>query len=88
VLVLRAPRWRSGVLVAFTFVQSRVIETALFPYAVLLQVTPVVAIAPLIIIWVKDPTASLGVLRDAWWRCSPIIANTIARACAASTPGC
>jgi NitT/TauT family transport system permease protein len=42
-----------GVLIAFAFVQSRVIETALFPYAVLLQVTPIVAIAPLIIIWVK-----------------------------------
>ena len=27
---------------------------SLFPYAVLLQVTPIVAIAPLIIIWVKD----------------------------------
>ena len=37
-----------GVLIAFTFVQSRLIETALFPYAVLLQVTPIVAIAPLI----------------------------------------
>ena len=48
-----------GVLIAFAFVQSRVIETALFPYAVLLQVTPIVAIAPLIIIWVKSPTASL-----------------------------
>ena len=50
-----------GVLIAFAFVQSRVIETALFPYAVLLQVTPIVAIAPLIIIWVKNPTASLVV---------------------------
>ena len=36
------------------FVQSRWIEMSLFPYAVLLQVTPIVAIAPLIIIWVKD----------------------------------
>ncbi len=48
-----------GVVVAATFVQSRTIETAFFPYAVLLQVTPIVAIAPLIIIWVKDPLASL-----------------------------
>ena len=37
----------------------------LFPYAVLLQVTPIVAIAPLIIIWVKDPTAVAGDLRHA-----------------------
>ena len=28
-------------------------EASLFPYAILLQVTPIVAIAPLIIIWVK-----------------------------------
>ena len=48
-----------GVLISFLFVQSRAIETALFPYAVLLQVTPIVAVAPLIIIWVKNPTASL-----------------------------
>ena len=31
-----------GVLIAFAFVQSRRLETALFPYAVLLQVTPIV----------------------------------------------
>ncbi|HKP66420.1 MAG TPA: ABC transporter permease, partial [Casimicrobiaceae bacterium] len=41
-----------GVAVALVFVQSRWIEMSLFPYAVLLQVTPIVAIAPLIIIWV------------------------------------
>ena len=46
----------AGVLISFLFVQSKLIETALFPYAVLLQVTPIVAVAPLIIIWVKDPT--------------------------------
>jgi NitT/TauT family transport system permease protein len=64
-----------GVLIAFTFVQSRVIETALFPYAVLLQVTPIVAIAPLIIIWVKEPTASL-VICATLVALFPIIANT------------
>ena len=64
-----------GVIVAFTFVQSRIIETAFFPYAVLLQVTPVVAIAPLIIIWVKDPTASL-VICATLVALFPIIANT------------
>jgi NitT/TauT family transport system permease protein len=64
-----------GVLIAFTFVQSRVIETALFPYAVLMQVTPIVAIAPLIIIWVKDPTASL-VICATLVALFPIIANT------------
>jgi NitT/TauT family transport system permease protein len=64
-----------GVLIAFAFVQSRVVETALFPYAVLLQVTPIVAIAPLIIIWVKSPTASL-VICATLVALFPIIANT------------
>lgn len=64
-----------GVLVAATFVQNRVIETAFFPYAVLLQVTPIVAIAPLIIIWVKDPIASL-VICATLVALFPIISNT------------
>ena len=64
-----------GVLIAFTFVQSRLIETALFPYAVLLQVTPIVAIAPLIIIWFKDPTLSL-VICATIVALFPVIANT------------
>ena len=64
-----------GTAIAFAFVQSRAIETAFFPYAVLLQVTPIVAIAPLIIIWVKDPTASL-VVCAALVALFPIIANT------------
>jgi NitT/TauT family transport system permease protein len=41
-----------GVLLAVLSAQSRLIEISLFPYAVILQVTPVVAIAPLILIWV------------------------------------
>ncbi len=64
-----------GVAIAFAFVQSRIVETALFPYAVLLQVTPIVAIAPLVIIWVKDPTASL-VICATLVALFPIIANT------------
>lgn len=48
-----------GVAIAFLFVQSRAIEASLLPYVVLLQVTPIVAIAPLIIIWVENPTAAL-----------------------------
>lgn len=64
-----------GVLISFLFVQSRLIETALFPYAVLLQVTPIVAIAPLIIIWVKQPTASLVVCATLV-ALFPIISNT------------
>jgi NitT/TauT family transport system permease protein len=64
-----------GTAIAFAFVQSRAIETALFPYAVLLQVTPIVAIAPLIIIWVQDPTAAL-VVCAALVALFPVIANT------------
>lgn len=64
-----------GVLISFLFVQSKFIETALFPYAVLLQVTPIVAVAPLIIIWVKNPTASL-VICATLVALFPIISNT------------
>lgn len=40
-----------GVLIACLFSQSRLIRTSLFPYAVFLQTVPIVAIAPLIVIW-------------------------------------
>ena len=64
-----------GVSISFLFVQSKGIETALFPYAVLLQVTPIVAIAPLIIIWVRNPTAAMTVCA-ALVALFPIISNT------------
>jgi NitT/TauT family transport system permease protein len=64
-----------GVLISFLFVQSRAIETALFPYAVLLQVTPIVAVAPLIIIWVKNPVFAMVVCASLV-ALFPIIANT------------
>ena len=64
-----------GTVVAFLFVQSRWIEVSFFPYAVLLQVTPIVAIAPLIIIWVKEPTAALLVCATIV-ALFPIISNT------------
>jgi NitT/TauT family transport system permease protein len=41
-----------GVAGAILFTQSRLFEMSLFPYAVVLQVTPIVAIAPFILIWV------------------------------------
>jgi NitT/TauT family transport system permease protein len=64
-----------GVAIAVLFAQSKWIEQALFPYAVILQVTPVVAIAPLIIIWVKDASAAL--LICAWIVAFfPIVSNT------------
>ncbi|MEP3350811.1 MAG: ABC transporter permease [Marinomonas sp.] len=64
-----------GVLIAFLFVQSRVIETAFFPYAVFLQVTPIVAIAPLIIIWIPNTTLAL-VVCSTLVALFPIISNT------------
>ena len=64
-----------GVSIAFLFVQSRLIEMSLFPDAILLQVTPIVAIAPLIIIWVKDPTLALVVCATIV-AIFPIISNT------------
>jgi len=56
----------SGVALAVVFSQSRIIEMALYPYAVILQVTPVVAIAPLIIIWVGFERINLALLILAW----------------------
>lgn len=65
-----------GVLAAFLFVQSRIIEASLFPYAILLQVTPVVAIAPLIIIWCSNATLAL-VICATLVAIFPVISNTV-----------
>jgi NitT/TauT family transport system permease protein len=64
-----------GVTAALLFVQSRWLEMSLFPYAILLQVTPIVAIAPLIIIWVEDTRVAL-VLCATVVAIFPIISNT------------
>ncbi len=48
-----------GVLLASAFALSRTLELALFPLAIALQVTPIVAIAPLILIYVDSTTAAL-----------------------------
>src|SRR5829696_8244810 len=64
-----------GGAIALLFSRSRLMEISLFPYAVILQVTPVVAIAPLIIIWVKDTATAL--LICAWIVAFfPIVSNT------------
>lgn len=65
-----------GVAAAFLFVQSKLIEVSLFPYAIILQVTPIVAIAPLIIIWVRDPIPAM-VICATIVALFPIISNTI-----------
>lgn len=65
----------AGVAIALVFAQSRLIEMSLFPYAILLQVTPIVSIAPLIIIWVHDTRVAL-VLCAVVVAIFPIISNT------------
>jgi NitT/TauT family transport system permease protein len=67
----------TGVALAVAFSQSRAIERTLYPYAVVLQVTPVVAIAPLILIWVgfEHINAAL-VLIAALVAFFPILSNT------------
>ena len=65
----------SGVVLAVLFSGSRLAEMTLLPIAVILQVTPIVAIAPLIIIWVDDVPAAL--LICAWLVAFfPILSNT------------
>src|SRR5208282_6196876 len=44
-----------GVGLAVLFNQSRLVEYSLYPYAVVLQVTPIVAIAPLLLIYLPQP---------------------------------
>ena len=64
-----------GGAIALLFSRSRLLELSLFPYAVILQVTPIVAIAPLIIIWVRQPF--LALLVCAWIVAFfPIVSNT------------
>jgi NitT/TauT family transport system permease protein len=63
-----------GVGLAILFNLSRLVEYSFYPYAVILQVTPVVAIAPLLLIYLPQPAA---VLACAWIVAFfPVLANT------------
>jgi NitT/TauT family transport system permease protein len=63
-----------GIGLAILFNQSRLVEYSLYPYAVILQVTPVIAIAPLLLVYMQQPTA---VLVCAWIVAFfPVLANT------------
>jgi NitT/TauT family transport system permease protein len=65
-----------GGLLAVLFSLSRWIELSLFPYAIILQVTPIVAIAPLIIVWANN--VELSLLICAWLVAFfPILSNSI-----------
>jgi len=66
-----------GVALAFVMTLSSWLERSLYPYAVIAQVTPIVAIAPLIIIWIDN--AFLAMVVCAWIVAFfPILSNTIA----------
>ena len=56
----------SGVGLAIIFSRSRAAEMAVYPYVVTLQVTPVVAIAPLILIWVGFDNVERALVIIAW----------------------
>ena len=51
-----------AIFIAILFSQSKIIELSLYPIAVIFQVTPVVAIAPLILIWVGLDNAEYAIL--------------------------
>ncbi|MEO6897584.1 MAG: ABC transporter permease subunit [Caldimonas sp.] len=65
-----------GVGLGTLFALSRRVEVSLFPYAVVLQVTPIIAIAPLIMIYVDSTMAAL--LICAWIVAFfPILSSTV-----------
>ncbi|WP_318781214.1 ABC transporter permease [Amazonocrinis nigriterrae] len=66
----------SGLLIAILFTQSKWIERSLYPYAVILQTTPIVAIAPLIILWLKNNTFAALVVCAWIVAFFPIVSNT------------
>jgi NitT/TauT family transport system permease protein len=64
-----------GVIIALIFAQSRWVRRMLYPYTILLQTVPIVAIAPLILMWVGAGTASVALIAFII-SLAPIIANT------------
>jgi NitT/TauT family transport system permease protein len=66
----------SGALIAIGLSQSQLAERVFFPYAIFLQVTPIVTIAPFVIIWVENIFIVLLIL--AWMAAIfPVISNTL-----------
>ncbi len=66
----------SGVLFALGFSLSRTFEATLYPFAVVLQVTPVIAVAPLVLIWVGIDNVERAQVIIAWLVAFfPILAN-------------
>ena len=66
-----------GVALAALFASSRIVEASLFPYAVILQVTPLVAVAPFIVLWIGYERVWLAQVVCAWIVAFfPILSNT------------
>ena len=64
-----------GVGLAILFAQSKLVENSFYPFAIILQVTPVISVAPLILIYVNDPFSAM--LICAWIVAFfPILSNT------------
>jgi NitT/TauT family transport system permease protein len=64
-----------GVAIALVFAQSRWVRRMLYPYTILLQTVPIVAIAPLILMWVGAGASSVALIAFII-SLAPIIANT------------
>ena len=65
----------AGVLVSLVFAKSRRVRRMLYPYTLLLQTVPIIAIAPLILMWVGAGTASVAVIAFII-SLAPVIFNT------------
>ncbi len=67
----------AGIALAGLFASSRIVEASLFPYAVILQVTPLVAVAPFIVLWLEG--VWLTQVLCAWIVAFfPLLSNTVA----------
>lgn len=64
-----------GLVLSFAMVQSKKLEHLLFPYVILTQVTPVIAIAPLVVLLIKDTFLSL-IFCSVIIALFPIVSNT------------
>jgi NitT/TauT family transport system permease protein len=67
----------TGIVFGVILAQSRTVEMTLWPFAVMMQVTPVIAIAPLVVIWVGLDNVWLALLILAWLVAFfPMLSNT------------
>ncbi len=64
-----------GVLIALLFAQFRWVRRTLYPYTILLQTVPIVAVAPLILMWIGAGTVAVAFIAFII-SLAPIIANT------------